>query len=99
VKPTNNAASERLIPLIEVKRRTFMGRSSIYAGIRAMTFPRPVKCGASSRWLESDIDAYILARVAERDAKHGHWSPKRLAEARCIQSGDFPTSSNAGPQP
>ena len=54
----------RLIPLTEVMRRTGMGRSSIYA---ATGLGKPVKLGASSRWVESEVDAYIAARIAARD--------------------------------
>ena len=66
---TNTAAQERLIPLSEVMRRTCKSRTGIYAAIRANppTFPRPIKDGFSSRWLESEIAAWLAGRVAERD--------------------------------
>lgn len=32
-------------------------------------FPLPVKIGRASRWVSSEIDAWIAARIAERDAK------------------------------
>ena len=67
----NIVSSERLLPLSEVMRRTGKGRSSIYAAIRRTPprFPRPVKDGISTRWVESEIDSYIRLRISERDAK------------------------------
>ena len=35
--------------------------------IKSGAFPKPIKCGARNCWLESEIDAWIKARVAERD--------------------------------
>lgn len=33
------------------------------------TFPKPVKVGSQSvAWLQSEVDAWIMSRVAERDA-------------------------------
>jgi predicted DNA-binding transcriptional regulator AlpA len=67
-----NFAPERLLPLSEVMHRTSKSRSAIYAAMRAKpkpTFPLAIKDGISSRWLESEIDAYIRLRVAERDSK------------------------------
>ncbi len=37
--------------------------------IRAGLFPRPVKLsGGRNLWIESEVDAWINARIAERDA-------------------------------
>jgi predicted DNA-binding transcriptional regulator AlpA len=38
--------------------------SSLYRGIRAERFPKPVKIGALSRWLRSECEA-ALARMIE----------------------------------
>ena len=50
-----------------VAGRVGMHPSTIYAEIKEGRFPAPVKLGRSSRWLESEIDAWIAARVTERD--------------------------------
>jgi prophage regulatory protein len=52
-----------------VRGRVGMHPSTIYAEIKAGNFPKPVKLGRSSRWLESEIDAYIegLKRVRDRE--------------------------------
>lgn len=50
-----------------VRGRVGMHPSTIYAEIKAGRFPKPVKLGRSSRWVESEIDAFIEARMHERD--------------------------------
>ena len=53
-----------------VKARTGLSRSEIYRRISARTFPAPVKLGErASAWNATEIDGWIAARIAERDAK------------------------------
>lgn len=59
----------RLIGLREVIRTTGHGKSKIYDGAKAGDFPRPVKSGARSLWVEAEIQEWLTARIAERDAK------------------------------
>ena len=61
--PPQNA---RLLPIEEVMARCAKGRTAIYAGIKAGTFPVSVKDGTRSRWLSSEIDAWIIALAASR---------------------------------
>lgn len=49
-----------------VRDRVGMHPSTIYAEIKAGRFPAPVKLGRSSRWVESEIDDYIAAKMRER---------------------------------
>ncbi|MEZ5442731.1 MAG: AlpA family phage regulatory protein [Lysobacterales bacterium] len=66
----------RLLRQAEVLLLTGLTKSSLYRAIERGHFPRPVKLtpGASassrtsSRFLESEVNAFIAARVAERDA-------------------------------
>lgn len=46
-----------------------MGRSRIYGLIGEGNFPPPVKIGASSRWIDREIDAYIAQLAAARNSK------------------------------
>jgi predicted DNA-binding transcriptional regulator AlpA len=41
-------------------------KSFIYAGIKAGTFPQPVKLGRASVWVASEVESWAAARVAER---------------------------------
>jgi prophage regulatory protein len=52
----------------EVEARTGLARSTIYARIAADAFPRPVPLGGKAvGWVESEIQAWIDARIVERD--------------------------------
>ena len=62
------APEARLISLTDVIRLTGRGRSRIYESARAGEFPAPIKDGASSRWLLSEVTNWIARRVAARDA-------------------------------
>lgn len=62
----NTPQIDPLLPIQAVMSATGLGRSSIYAGIKAGTFPRPVKVGVhASRWPASRIAAWIEERKAE----------------------------------
>ena len=62
-------SSVRLLRFEEVSQRTALSRDSIYRLGREGRFPRPIKVSKwASRWVESEVDAFIAARVAERDA-------------------------------
>lgn len=63
----------RLIDRAEVERLVGMKRSAIYVRMSAGLFPKPVSIGGTPekatavRWIESEIDAWVAARIAERD--------------------------------
>lgn len=53
-----------ILRLPKVLERTGLARTTIYDGIKAGTFPRPVKLGVRAvGWVEADIDAWVSARV------------------------------------
>lgn len=57
---------ERLIRLPEVRSRTGKGTTTIYREMAAGTFPHPVPIGGGRvAWIESQIDAWIAARIAD----------------------------------
>ena len=59
-----------LIRLPEVRARTGLSRSAIYARMQAGDFPQPVHLGERSRaWPEHEVVAWCQARIAARDAK------------------------------
>ena len=50
--------------------RTGLKRSGVYGLIAAGRFPKPVKLSErSSAWVVREVDSWIAARIAERDAK------------------------------
>lgn len=55
-----------------VKARTGLSRSELYRRIAAGDFPAQIKLGERSRssaWNSAEVDAWIVARIAARDAK------------------------------
>lgn len=59
---------ERLVRLPEVMRVTGLGKSQIYDRMKHKAFPRSMKIGASTLWVESEVVAWVRARIADRDA-------------------------------
>lgn len=62
---------DRFLPLAEVKSRTGVGRALIYELIAVGRFPGPVKIGRASRWVESEISAWMELRASERSPQKG----------------------------
>ena len=59
-----------LLRLPEVQRRTGKSKSDIYREVAAGSFPRPVQLSERARgWVEGEVNAWIAARVAERDGR------------------------------
>jgi prophage regulatory protein len=57
-----------ILRLAQVKQRTGRPTSSIYADIAAGTFPAPIPLGPRAvGWIDEEIDAWVEARIAERD--------------------------------
>ncbi len=76
--------ADRFLRLSEVIARTGLSRSTIYLRIAKGEFPKQASIGPNaSAWLASEIDAWIAARIAERDRKA---SPDRGARLS-LQSG------------
>jgi prophage regulatory protein len=60
----------RLLRRKEVEQLTGLSRSAIYDLMMRGVFPRPAKLGPKSvAWPSDEIDEWIAARIAERDAK------------------------------
>ena len=55
---------QKLLRLADVRSRVPYSRSTIYQKIAQGEFPKPISLGGRAvAWLESDIDAWIAARV------------------------------------
>jgi len=55
----------RILRRKQVESRTGLSRSTIYARIAEGSFPRPIDLGGGRAvgWVESEIDAWLQARV------------------------------------
>lgn len=69
--PASSAAAQtpeavRLIPIEEVMLRCGMGRTAIYARVKAGSFPAPAKVGSSSRWVSTEVEMWVRDVIAAR---------------------------------
>ncbi|MDP4546534.1 AlpA family transcriptional regulator [Marinobacter sp. MDS2] len=56
--------SERLLRISEVMERVGLRRTAIYDKISRDEFPHPIKLGNVSRWVETEVDAWIAEAIA-----------------------------------
>jgi prophage regulatory protein len=64
--PTNGV---RILRMAEAIKRTGLCRSLVYSKMADGSFPQKIDLSTRSiGFLESEVDSWILARVAERDA-------------------------------
>jgi prophage regulatory protein len=65
--------SIRILRLPQVEAKSGLKRDSIYRLAKLGKFPKPIKIAqsAASGWVESEVDAYLEERIAERNAKVG----------------------------
>ena len=61
-KSDQQAKGDRGITLAEVKARTGLGKTKIYAMIKSGEFPAPGKFGRASRWSEIAVDRALSCR-------------------------------------
>lgn len=59
---------ESLIRITDVIKRTGLSRTVIYGLVREGKFPRQVKIGRTSLWVESEIGVFIEKAKAKRMA-------------------------------
>lgn len=78
--------TESLLKLPEVIRRTGVCRAAIYVRMEKGTFPSSIKDGASTRWVESEINAWVHGRIAAARAPErkepAAIKPKRAARKK-----------------
>jgi predicted DNA-binding transcriptional regulator AlpA len=74
----------RFLCLAAVIEMAGVSKTSVYAGIP--DFPKPVKihgAGASiqsgSRWVESEVTAWMQSRIAQRDAQRNPTKAEQIA--------------------
>lgn len=58
----------KLIRLPEVLERVSLKKTKVYSLIAEDEFPRPVKLGAASAWVEDEIDAWVAEHASARQA-------------------------------
>ncbi len=59
--------TETFVQIAQVIERVGLRKSAIYARMAAGTFPRPIKDGNTSLWVESEVSAWISAHITARN--------------------------------
>jgi prophage regulatory protein len=77
-----------LLTLAQVEGRSGLKKSKLYDLIAAGEFPRPVRIGAASRWVEAEVEDALARYVFARDA-----TPPRGLAARPKDSARRPAPS------
>lgn len=65
---SDNTGARRLLSVQDVSHIVNRGRTSLYQMMKDGDFPKAVKVGASTRWLSSDIEAWLQS-LKERGAQ------------------------------
>lgn len=74
----------RILRIRKVRDRTGLAPSSIYEKIAKGEFPKSIALGARAvGWIEAEIDEWIAARKAQRDAHAAR--PVRLRRRRRVE--------------
>ncbi len=83
--------AERLLRRAAVLEKTGLTTYDLYAGIKAGTFPNSVPIGIRTvGWVESEIEAWIAAKIAARDdgtAKRNPAGPGRGHRRAALEAG------------
>lgn len=66
----NNAGllSDKMVDMVFITGFTGLSDKWFYKLISLGEFPKPIKLGRSSRWLQSEIEAWVQKRIAESRA-------------------------------
>ena len=93
---TLDPQQDRLLRLADVRFISGLGKTSIYAAVRAKTFPQPVRLTEYAvAWRKSEVDAWLAGRPTARDERELQIpvSSTRAAAAREAVRGSRPVAS------
>jgi prophage regulatory protein len=75
--PTDTTTNRRVLRLPEVLDRTGRRRTALLDAVRRGDFPRPIHIGPRAiGFIEAEVEQWIAARIAERDAAREHFNDK-----------------------
>jgi prophage regulatory protein len=60
---------DQLLNITDTREAVVLSKSKIYALMAAGGFPRPLKIGKASRWLASEVSAWIQSQAENRSPK------------------------------
>ena len=56
---------ERLLPMRAVRDQVAIHPATVYSMVKDGAFPKPIKMGRRSLWVESEVQAWIAARIVD----------------------------------
>jgi predicted DNA-binding transcriptional regulator AlpA len=62
---THQLLSDKFVDMAFITRLTGLTDKWFYKLISLGEFPKPIKLGRSSRWLESEVEAWLQQRIAQ----------------------------------
>ena len=63
--PTTSLLNDQLVDMKFITRYTELTDKWFYKMIQDGKFPKPIKLGRSSRWLQSEVETWMNARITE----------------------------------
>ena len=73
-------SSTTILRLAQVKARTGLSRSTIYARIAQGSFPKPIQLGGARAvgWVEADVDNWIKGQIAAAQRRQNNFETAAL---------------------
>ncbi|HDU8569949.1 TPA: AlpA family transcriptional regulator [Morganella morganii] len=62
---TNSLLNDQFVDMKFITRFTGLTDKWFYKMIQNGKFPKPIKLGRSSRWLQSEVEAWVQAQIDE----------------------------------
>jgi prophage regulatory protein len=73
--------TERFLRIREVMEKTSLRYSTVWDFVAKNKFPQPIKLSARvTVWLESEVDAYMLQAIDQRDQESVHWIKPQVSK-------------------
>ncbi|MEY0266616.1 helix-turn-helix transcriptional regulator [Morganella morganii] len=63
--PSTNLLNDQMVDMKFITHYTELTDKWFYKQIQNGKFPKPIKLGSSSRWLKSEVEAWLLVRITE----------------------------------
>lgn len=61
--PATNLLNDQFVDMKFITRFTGLTDKWFYKQIQSGKFPKPIKLGSCSRWLKSEVESWLLARI------------------------------------
>lgn len=67
--PLSSVLNDQFVDMKFITRFTGLTDKWFYKMIQEGDFPKPIKLGRSSRWLQSEVETWVHERIAESRAE------------------------------